>query len=84
MLWFSFVANCIARLRSYRKSMSDSLPYHTNCTAVPVALSLRPVRGSRKIKIVIVPYRPTIGERTMRLLQSAWWAPQRIYISQFA
>jgi len=70
-------------MRAYRKSLIDRLSYDMNGAALPVELLLRPIREGYKVKIITIPYRPRIGESTMRPLQSAWWTLKRIYRSRF-
>jgi glycosyltransferase involved in cell wall biosynthesis len=71
-------------MRAYRGSVIDSLRYEVNGPAQPVELLLRPLREGRKVTIINIPYRPRIGESTMRPLASAWWTAKRIWRSRFA
>jgi hypothetical protein len=71
-------------MRAYRKTLIDRLRYDVNGAALPVELLLRPIREGCKVKVITIPYRPRIGESTMRPLQSAWWTLKRICRSRFA
>lgn len=71
-------------MRAYRKTLIDRLRYDVNGAALPVELLLRPIREGCKVKAITIPYRPRIGESTMRPLQSAWWTLKRICRSRFA
>ena len=71
-------------MRAYRKSVIDALSCETGGPALPVELLLRPLRQGKKVKIITIPYRPRIGESTMRPLASAWWTAKRIWRSRFA
>jgi glycosyltransferase involved in cell wall biosynthesis len=71
-------------MRAYRRTLLDRLHYDVNGAALPVELLLRPIREGYKVKVITIPYRPRIGESTMRPLQSAWWTLKRIWRSRFA
>jgi glycosyltransferase involved in cell wall biosynthesis len=71
-------------MRAYRKTLLDRIRYDVNGAALPVELLLRPIREGYKVKVITIPYRPRIGESTMRPLQSAWWTLKRICHSRFA
>ena len=71
-------------MRAYRRELIGSLHYETSGAALPVELLLRPLRQKYRLKVVTIPYRPRIGESTMRPLQSAWWTLKRIFASRFA
>lgn len=71
-------------MRAYRKSLINSLQYDTNGAALPVELLLRPIQEGYKVNVVTIPYRPRIGESTIRPWESAWWTLKRIYSSRFA
>jgi glycosyltransferase involved in cell wall biosynthesis len=71
-------------MRAYRRSLIERLHYDMNGAALPVELLLRPVREGYKVKVITIPYRPRIGESTMRPLQSAVWTLKRICRARFA
>ena len=71
-------------MRAYRKAMIDSLEYREAGAALPVELLLRPIREGRRVKVITIPYRPRIGESTMRPIESALWTLKRIWRSRFA
>lgn len=71
-------------MRAYRRSLIERLHYDMNGAALPVELLLRPVREGYKVKVITIPYRPRIGESTMRPLQSALWTLKRICRARFA
>jgi len=71
-------------MRAYRKALIEGLRYDMKGAALPVELLLRPLKEGRRIKVVHIPYRPRIGESTMRPLESAWWTLKRIWRSRFA
>jgi glycosyltransferase involved in cell wall biosynthesis len=71
-------------MRAYRKSFTERLRYRAEGAGLPVELLLRTIREGYRVKIITIPYRPRIGESTMRPLQSAWWTLRRIYRSRFA
>jgi glycosyltransferase involved in cell wall biosynthesis len=83
LAFFYRVRDLHSGMRAYRKSLIDRLSYDMNGAALPVELLLRPIREGYKVKIITIPYRPRIGESTMRPLQSAWWTLKRIYRSRF-
>ena len=83
MVFFHRVRDLHSGMRAYRKSLIDNLHYDTNGAALPVELLLRPIREGYKVKVVTIPYRPRIGESTIRPLQSAWWTLKRIFSSRF-
>ncbi|MFI5021453.1 MAG: glycosyltransferase [Alphaproteobacteria bacterium] len=71
-------------MRAYRRELIEGLRYERKGAALPVELLLRPLREGWKIKFIHIPYRPRIGESTMRPLESAWWTLKRIWRSRFA
>ena len=71
-------------MRAYRKALIEGLRYDMKGAALPVELLLRPLKEGRRIKVVHIPYRPRIGESTMRPLESAWWTLKRIWRCRFA
>lgn len=71
-------------MRAYRRTLIEGLRYDMKGAALPVELLLRPLREGRRIKVLDIPYRPRIGESTMRPLESAWWTLKRIWRSRFA
>ena len=71
-------------MRAYRKTLIESLRYDMKGAALPVELLLRPLKEGRRIKVIHIPYRPRIGESTMRPLETAWWTLKRIWRSRFA
>lgn len=84
LLFFHRIRDLHSGMRAYRKSLIDKLHYDMNGAALPVELLLRPVREGYKVKVITIPYRPRIGESTMRPLQSAWWTLKRICRARFA
>ncbi len=83
-LFFYRVRDLHSGMRAYRKSLAEGLRYRADGAALPVELLLRTIREGYRVKIIAIPYRPRIGESTMRPLQSAWWTLKRIYSSRFA
>jgi glycosyltransferase involved in cell wall biosynthesis len=83
LIFFRRIRDLHSGMRAYRKSIITALTYQVNGPALPVELLLRPIREGRKVKIVTIPYRPRIGESTMRPLESAWWTWKRIWRSRF-
>jgi len=83
LIFFRQIRDLHSGMRAYRKSIIAGLKYEANGPALPVELLLRPIREGRKVKIVAIPYRPRIGESTMRPLESAWWTWKRIWRSRF-
>ncbi len=71
-------------MRAYRKTLIEGLRYDMKGAALPVELLLRPLKEGRRIKVIHIPYRPRIGESTMRPLETAWWTLKRIWRSRFA
>ena len=71
-------------MRAYRKALIEGLRYDMKGAALPVELLLRPLKEGRRIKVIHIPYRPRIGESTMRPLESAWWTLKRIWRCRFA
>lgn len=84
MLFLHRVRDLHSGMRAYRRSLIGRLRYDADGAALPVELLLRPIREGYKVKVVTIPYRPRIGESTMRPLQSAWWTLRRICHSRFA
>ena len=84
LLFLHRIRDLHSGMRAYRKSLIDKLHYDMNGAALPVELLLRPVREGYKVKVITIPYRPRIGESTMRPLQSAWWTLKRICRARFA
>ena len=71
-------------MRAYRKTLIEGLRYDMKGAALPVELLLRPLKEGRRIKVIHIPYRPRIGESTMRPLETVWWTLKRIWRSRFA
>lgn len=84
VFFFHRIRDLHSGMRAYRRSMIDRLRYEMNGAALPVELLLRPIGEGYRVKIVTIPYRPRIGESTMRPLQSAWWTLKRIFVSRFS
>ncbi len=84
MLFMRRVTDLHSGMRAYRRGLIDRLDYDPRGAALPVELLLRAIRAGARIKVVAIPYRPRIGESTMRPLQSAWWTLKRIWASRFA
>ena len=71
-------------MRAYKKALIEGLRYDMKGAGLPVELLLRPLKEGRRIKVIHIPYRPRIGESTMRPLETAWWTLKRIWRSRFA
>jgi glycosyltransferase involved in cell wall biosynthesis len=84
VLFFRRLRDLHSGMRAYRKTLIDQLRYSSEGAALPVELLLRTIRDGYKVKVITIPYRPRIGESTMRPLNSAWWTLKRIYLSRFA
>lgn len=84
LLFLQRIRDLHSGMRAYRRSVIDKIHYEMNGAALPVELLLRPLRAGYRISVVTIPYRPRIGESTMRPLQSAWWTLKRILKSRFA
>lgn len=82
-LFFRRLRDLHSGMRAYRRTLIDRLRYSPDGAALPVELLLRTIRDGYKVKVITIPYRPRIGESTMRPLQSAWWTLKRIYLSRF-
>lgn len=84
LVFFQRIRDLHSGMRAYRRSLIERLHYDMNGAALPVELLLRPVREGYKVKVITIPYRPRIGESTMRPLQSALWTLKRICRARFA
>ncbi len=82
-LFFRRVADLHSGMRAYRTSVLETLRYQVTGAALPVELLLRPIRDGRRVKVITIPYRPRIGESTMRPLESALWTAKRILRARF-
>jgi glycosyltransferase involved in cell wall biosynthesis len=83
LLFVRRVTDLHSGMRAYRRSMIDGLKYQAKGAALPVELLLRPLRESRKVTSVFIPYRERVGTSTMRPLESAWWTAKRIFVARF-
>lgn len=83
IVFFRKIKDVHTGMRAYRRAMLHNISWHTDASAFPVELILKPIRKKYKVKEIPIDYRPRVGETTLDRWNSTVWTFKRIIRSRF-